>query len=92
MTLSIVAIMAYIWLRFGTIKYGTATVVAMIHDTLLVSGFMGLAHLRYEYTPLPAKAAENEPVRGKLRAAREAGGSGTRGRWRGCSTTARWGR
>ena len=33
--------MAYIWLRFGNLKYGTATVVAMLHDTLLVIGVVG---------------------------------------------------
>jgi SecD/SecF fusion protein len=42
--LSIVVIMGYIWLRFGNLKYGTATVVAMLHDTLLVIGFIGLSH------------------------------------------------
>ena len=42
--LSVVVIMGYIWLRFGNLKYGTATVVAMLHDTLLVIGFIGLSH------------------------------------------------
>jgi SecD/SecF fusion protein len=42
--LSVLVIMAYIWLRFGNLKYGTATVVAMLHDTLLVIGFIGLSH------------------------------------------------
>lgn len=44
LVLSIVIIMVYIWIRFGTMKYGTATVVAMIHDTLMVLGFVGLSH------------------------------------------------
>jgi SecD/SecF fusion protein len=44
-TLSILVIMAYIWLRFGDLIYGTATMVAMIHDTLLVLAAVGLAHL-----------------------------------------------
>jgi SecD/SecF fusion protein len=44
LTLSVLVIMAYIWLRFGNLKYGTATVVAMLHDTLLVIGFIGLSH------------------------------------------------
>ncbi len=42
---SLVLIMAYLWLRFGNIKYGSATVVAMIHDALFVIGGVGLAHL-----------------------------------------------
>jgi SecD/SecF fusion protein len=44
LSLSLVVIMAYIWLRFGNLKYGTATVAAMLHDTLLVIGFIGLSH------------------------------------------------
>jgi SecD/SecF fusion protein len=41
---SIVAIMIWIWLRFGDHKYGTATVLAMIHDTIMVVGAIGLSH------------------------------------------------
>ena len=42
--LSSLVIMAYIWLRFGNLKYGTATVLAMIHDVALVVGAVGLSH------------------------------------------------
>ena len=45
LVLSLVVILAYIWFRFGNLKYGTATVVAMLHDTLIVIGAVGLAHL-----------------------------------------------
>ncbi|MDB5321345.1 MAG: secD secF [Phycisphaerales bacterium] len=41
---SILAIMVWIWLRFGDHKYGTATVAAMIHDTIMVIGAVGLSH------------------------------------------------
>jgi len=41
---SIIAIMIWIWLRFGDPKYGTATVAAMIHDTIMVVGAIGLSH------------------------------------------------
>jgi SecD/SecF fusion protein len=44
LVLSSVVIMAYIWLRFGNLKYGTATVLAMIHDVALVIGAIGLSH------------------------------------------------
>ena len=37
-------IMAYIWLRFGNFKFGAATVVAMLHDTIIVVGLLGLSH------------------------------------------------
>jgi SecD/SecF fusion protein len=41
---SIIVIMIWIWLRFGDPKYGTATVAAMIHDTIMVVGAIGLSH------------------------------------------------
>jgi SecD/SecF fusion protein len=42
---SIIVIMVWIWLRFGDHKYGTATVLAMVHDTILVVAAIGVAHL-----------------------------------------------
>ena len=42
--LSILAIMVYIWFRFGDMKYALAVVVALIHDTLIVIGAIGLSH------------------------------------------------
>jgi len=44
LVLSIAAIMAYIWARFGNMKYATATVVALLHDTLFVLAAIGIAH------------------------------------------------
>jgi SecD/SecF fusion protein len=61
--LSLAVIMAYIWLRFGNLKYGTATVVAMLHDTLLVLGFVGLSHWIVQFTPGLANAMLIEPFR-----------------------------
>ena len=37
--------MAYIWVRFGNLKYGTATVVALLHDVLFTVAALGFAHL-----------------------------------------------
>jgi len=45
LTLSILVIMAYIWVRFGNLKYGTATVIALLHDTIFTLAAMGFAHL-----------------------------------------------
>jgi SecD/SecF fusion protein len=42
---SLVGIMVWIWLRFGDHKYGTATVLSMVHDTILVIAAIGWAHL-----------------------------------------------
>jgi SecD/SecF fusion protein len=44
LTISILFIMAYIWARFGNLKYGTATVVALLHDTLFTLAAIGVAH------------------------------------------------
>jgi SecD/SecF fusion protein len=42
--LSIIVIMAYIWVRFGNLTYGSATVVACAHDTLFTLAAVGFAH------------------------------------------------
>jgi SecD/SecF fusion protein len=53
--LSLVIILGYIWLRFGNLKYGNATVIAMLHDTAMVIGAIGIAHLLYlNFHPLAA--------------------------------------
>ncbi len=36
--LSILGIVAYIWFRFGTARYGVATVVALVHDVVVTLG------------------------------------------------------
>jgi SecD/SecF fusion protein len=41
---SIVGIMIYIWVRFGNVKYGTATVVALLHDVLFTLAAIGYSH------------------------------------------------
>jgi SecD/SecF fusion protein len=63
MVLSVLVIMVYIWLRFGNLKYGTATVLAMVHDTLLAVGAVGLAHYVVQFTPWLASALLIEPFR-----------------------------
>jgi SecD/SecF fusion protein len=45
LVLSLLLVMVYIWMRFGNMKYGGATVVAMLHDVLFVIGAIGLSHL-----------------------------------------------
>ena len=61
LALSVLVIMAYIWFRFGDLRYGTATVVAMLHDTFLVIGAMGISHL-IGYGPV-GRALLIEPFR-----------------------------
>src|SRR5437762_3940033 len=36
--------MVYIWVRFGNVKYGTATVVALLHDVLFTLAAIGYSH------------------------------------------------
>jgi SecD/SecF fusion protein len=52
LTLSILVIMAYIWIRFGNLKYGTATMVALLHDTLFTIAALGFAHYLVDVGPL----------------------------------------
>jgi len=41
---SIVAIAAYLWIRFQNVLFGVATVVALVHDVLVVLGLVALSH------------------------------------------------
>ncbi|MBC7782633.1 MAG: protein translocase subunit SecD [Burkholderiales bacterium] len=43
MSMSVLGIMAYIWVRFGNLKFGTATVIACIHDALFVIAAIGMS-------------------------------------------------
>jgi SecD/SecF fusion protein len=61
MILSVGGIMAYIWLRFGNLKYGTATVVALAHDVLFTLAAIGFAH--YLAPTFIGKALLIEPFR-----------------------------
>jgi SecD/SecF fusion protein len=42
--MSVGGIMAYIWVRFGNFKYGTATVVSLLHDVLITIAAIGFSH------------------------------------------------
>jgi SecD/SecF fusion protein len=42
---ALVVIMAYVWVRFGTLTYGFATTVALLHDTLFILAVLGVSHL-----------------------------------------------
>jgi SecD/SecF fusion protein len=41
---SVLGIMAYIWLRFGNLKFGLATVIACVHDALFVLAAVGMSY------------------------------------------------
>ncbi len=44
LSMSVLGIMAFIWVRFGNLKYGAATVVACVHDALFVIAALGFSY------------------------------------------------
>lgn len=45
--LAFAAIVAYLWLRFGTKEYGLAAIVALVHDVSITLGLVVLSHFLY---------------------------------------------
>ena len=62
---SIAGIMAYIWFRFGDLQHGTATVVALVHDTAFTLAAVGFAHY-LSYVPFFNDVLMIEPFRVNL--------------------------
>ncbi len=48
LTLSMLAVVAYIWFRFGSLRYGLAAIAALVHDVLIVLGFIGISAWIYD--------------------------------------------
>ncbi len=46
--LSWVAIVLYLWLRFGSIKWGLAAVTCLVHDTIIVTGLIAASGWLFE--------------------------------------------
>ena len=65
LVLSALVILAYVWFRFGNLKYGAATVLAMLHDVALVIAALGLSHYATS-VPWVAQALLVEPFRVNL--------------------------
>jgi len=42
MFLSLLAVVAYIWLRFGSIRYGLAAIAALVHDVCITLGIVAI--------------------------------------------------
>ena len=40
--LSLVAVVAYIWLRFGSLRYGLAAIIALVHDVTIALGLVAI--------------------------------------------------
>ncbi|MAX26384.1 MAG: hypothetical protein CMJ19_17975 [Phycisphaeraceae bacterium] len=48
MALSLLAVVIYIWLRFGKITYGLAAIVALVHDVSITLGFLAISYYVYD--------------------------------------------
>jgi len=48
LVLSLLAVVAYIWLRFGTLRYGLAAIVALVHDILITLGLVAICGFLYD--------------------------------------------
>lgn len=59
--LSLFAIVAYLWLRFGTKEFGLAAIVALVHDVTITLGLVGLSQV--VYNNVIARALLLEPFR-----------------------------
>jgi SecD/SecF fusion protein len=47
LVLSLIAISAYVWIRFGTIEWGLAAILALVHDVAMTLGVVTLSHWVY---------------------------------------------
>ncbi|MAE60160.1 MAG: protein translocase subunit SecD [Planctomycetaceae bacterium] len=47
LVLSCFAIVAYIWFRFGSLRYGLAAIAALLHDVVIVIGLVAVSGLIY---------------------------------------------
>jgi len=49
--LSLLAVVVYIWFRFGSFRYGLAAIVALVHDVAIALGLIALAGLVFSKFP-----------------------------------------
>jgi len=48
LALSFFAIIAYIWFRFGSLRYGLAAIAAIVHDVIIALGCVAATHFLYD--------------------------------------------
>ncbi|MEM0983249.1 MAG: protein translocase subunit SecD [Planctomycetota bacterium] len=46
--LSLLLILIYIWVRFGSVRYSLAAIITLMHDVIIVIGLIALAEILYE--------------------------------------------
>lgn len=54
--LSLLLIMIYIWVRFGSARYSLAAIVCLVHDCLTCIGLIALAEIVYDWGPTQSAA------------------------------------
>jgi SecD/SecF fusion protein len=50
MSLALLAVVAYIWFRFGSLRYGLAAIVALVHDVTITLGLVAVTGWIYDTT------------------------------------------
>jgi len=53
-TLSFLLIMMYIWIRFGSVRYSIAAIIALVHDVIAAIGLIAMAEILYNNVPFLA--------------------------------------
>lgn len=61
--LSILGILIYVWIRFGTVRYSLAAVLPGVHDAIVMIGLVAGAELLYENAPGVAAIFLIEPFK-----------------------------
>jgi SecD/SecF fusion protein len=51
MGLSLLAVVVYIWFRFGSFTYGLAAILALVHDVAISLGFIAISSWVYQHVP-----------------------------------------
>jgi len=47
--LSLLLILIYIWVRFGSVRYSAAAIATLLHDVLIMIGLIALAEILYDH-------------------------------------------
>ncbi|MCB9838107.1 MAG: protein translocase subunit SecD [Phycisphaeraceae bacterium] len=61
--LSFLGIMIYIWVRFGSLRYSLAAIIALMHDVIAVLGLIAMSEVLYHYAPGFTAAIGLEPFK-----------------------------
>ena len=63
MVLSLLAVIVYIWFRFGSFTYGFAAIIALVHDVTIAMGLVAISGWVYNHTGQIGTALLIEPFK-----------------------------